>query len=132
VPEPPPLGHLTAALSGHADVTAMTEVLTATLADLLPAGLVRVERERSLSDRVRGRAGSPVAVTVPIGDRELTLRRRADGSTEPEIGHVVRGVALSRTVVPIDEWITALARELERRAAADERARAALDRLLLG
>lgn len=127
-----PLGDLAAALSTHADVAAMTEVLTTTLAGLLPPDLVRVERRRGLADRLAGRAGVPTSLTVRGADHDLVLRRRTDGGTEAVIVHAVRGVALSRTPVPISEWTAALASELERLAASDAVARAALERLLLG
>ncbi|HET8583491.1 MAG TPA: hypothetical protein VFL65_09570 [Jatrophihabitans sp.] len=130
--EPRPLGHLVAALSAHADVVSMTQVLTATLADLLPGSLVQVERRRSVADRLAGRPGTPVSLTVRGTDRDLVLAAGRDGTPEAQIVHTVRGVVLSRTAVPITEWITALAAELDRRAASDEAARAALDRLLLG
>jgi hypothetical protein len=131
--EPRPLGHLVAALSAHADVASMTRVLTTTLADLLPADVVQVERRRSVADRLAGRTGSPVALTVRLGDdRELVLRARPDGGTDALTVHTVRGVVLSRTPLPITDWIAALAAGLDRLAAADDRARTALDRLLLG
>jgi hypothetical protein len=132
VSEPRPLGHLVAVLTPHADVASMTKILTATLADLLPPDLVRVEHRRSFADKLAGRAGEPVAVSVVAGDRELTLRARGHGGTEATSAHIVRGVVLSRTPVSIPEWIDALATELDRAAARDEAARAALDRLLLG
>jgi hypothetical protein len=130
--EPPSLGRLVGALSAHSDVAALTQVLTTTLADLLPADLVDVERARSFGDRLTGRPGRPVAVTVRAGERSLQLRSASDGRTEATITHAVRGVVLSRKSVEITEWITTLATELERLATQDERARAALDRLLLG
>lgn len=130
--EPPSLGRLVGALSAHSDVAAMTEVLTTTLADLLPADLVTVERARTVGDRLAGRAGRPVAVAVQAGDRALTLRAAVAGRTEATITHTVRGVVLSRKAVPVSEWIAALAAELDRIAAQDDAARALLDRLLLG
>jgi hypothetical protein len=132
VSEPRPLGHLVAALAPHADVASMTTILTATLADVLPKDLVRVEYRRSLGDKLAGRVGDPVAVSVGTGDRELTLRADARGGTEATIAHIVRGVVLSRSPVSIPEWIDALAAEVDRAAARDDAARAALDRLLLG
>jgi hypothetical protein len=132
VDEPVPLGHLTAALAARADVAAMTQVLTETLADLLPADLVRVERRRTVGDRLNARPGTPTSLTVHAGDRDLILSQSRDGRSEASIAHTVRGVILSRTSVSIPEWIKALATELNRMAAADEAARTALDRLLLG
>jgi hypothetical protein len=125
--EPRPLGHLVAALDRHRDVAALTEVLTTTLADLLPGDLVTVERSRTMADRMHGRPGTPVALTVRCGERDLVLRGR-----EPSVVHTVRGVVLSRRSVPITEWIELLAAELDRRGREDETARAALERLLLG
>jgi hypothetical protein len=126
-----PLGRLVGALTAHADVASLTAVLTGTLADLLPGDLVRVERDRSLADRLHGRPGRPVGITVPAGDHELTLRT-VGHRTEAEIAHTVRGVTLSRRPVPITEWIEQLAAALDAQAAHDDAARAALDRLLLG
>ena len=129
--EPPSLGRLVGALSAHSDVTSMAAVLTTTLADLLPADLVEVERDRTVGDRLAGRPGRPVAVTVLAGDRALTLRGGDRGRPEATITHTVRGVVLSRKPVPIPDWIEALAVELARLAERDDAARGALDRLLL-
>lgn len=130
--EPPSLGRLVGALSAHSDVASMTAVLTTTLADLLPADLVEVERDRTMGDRLAGRPGRPVAVTVQAGERTLTLRADRAGRTEATVTHTVRGVVLSRQPVSIPDWIEALAAELARIAERDDAARAALDRLLLG
>jgi hypothetical protein len=130
--EPPSLGRLVGALSAHADVAAMTEVLTTTLADLLPADIVDVERGRTVGDRLAGRPGRAVAVTIRAGERALSLRSTGPGRTDATITHTVRGVVLSRRSVPITEWVEALAGELARIAERDDAARAVLDRLLLG
>ena len=112
------------------DVESYARVLGGALADSLPPGMVEIERHRSLSDRVSGREGRRVAVTVHGQDRELLLREGARGSVEAQVHQVVRGVVISRRSVGVDEWLTALAEDLTRIAARDAAARAALARLL--
>ena len=53
------------------DVAIYARVLTESLGDALPAGCVSVERERSVSDRMRGRPGTVSKVTVRLGDRVM-------------------------------------------------------------
>ena len=127
----PPLSTLTAALYTHADVAGMVQILTTTLAGLLPAELVTVERRRSVAERLSGRPGAPIALDVELGDRRLSLRTRSDGGPDASVSHIVQGVRLSTTRVTLDEWIARLAAGLERLAAEDERARRALERFLL-
>jgi hypothetical protein len=113
-----------------ADVAAYANVLTVTLADVLPPGSVTVEYERSLSDRLKGRAGHPSQVVVRLGERTLFL----SGGHRPvaEIHHEVRGVVLSRDQVSLDVWAQTLARELVAQAEASARAAEALRRLVSG
>ena len=85
----------------RADVASYARVLTSTLADALPEGMVEVEQRRGLGDRVAGRNGRIIAI-------------------------VVHGVVISRRTVGIDEWLQALAEDLTRIAARDAAARAAL------
>jgi hypothetical protein len=49
-----------------------------------------------------------------------------------EVATVVRGVVLSRKALPLDEWVRELATAVAARAREDARARAALERLVLG
>jgi hypothetical protein len=116
----------------RADVASYARVLSGALADALPPGMVEVEHHRSLADRVSGRAGRPVAVVVHGADRELHLREAAHGAVEAQVHQVVRGVVISRRTVGIDQWLQALAEDLNRIAARDAAARSALDRLLNG
>ena len=116
----------------RADVATYARVLSGALADALPPGMVEVEHHRSLADRVSGRVGRPVAVVVHAADRELYLREAAHGSVDAQIHQVVRGVVLSRRPVALDEWVRELAVAVVARARSDARARAALERLVLG
>jgi hypothetical protein len=124
-----PMGdlHLIAAAlrSDRADVESLTRVLTSVLGDALPPGMVEVERKRSLADRMNGRDGTPVALTVTTPDQQLVLKA---GSAE--VRQIVRGVTIKRSTVGIDEWLVALAGVLSKLAGQSAAARDALTNLL--
>lgn len=122
--------HLLAAAlrSDSADIASYTRVLTETLGGALPAGMVMVERKRSLADRMSGRLGEPVRLTVTTDDQELELRAGGQG----EIRQVVHGVVIKRRRAGADEWLTALAGVLVELAERSASARAALTELLGG
>jgi hypothetical protein len=116
----------------RADVESYARVLSGALADALPSGMVEVEHKRSLADRIAGREGRAVAVTVHAEDRELGLSEGARGGVEAQIRQIVRGIVISRRTVGVDEWLQALAEDLTRTAEKNATARAALNRLLGG
>jgi hypothetical protein len=124
-----PMGdlHLIAAAlrSDRADVESLTRVLTSVLGDALPPGMVEVERKRSLADRMNGREGTPVALTVTAPDSLLVLR-----PGNAEVRQIVRGVTIKRSTVGIDEWLVALAGVLSKLAGNSAAAREALTNLL--
>lgn len=115
----------------RSDVESYTRVLTNTLGDALPDGMVEVEYRRSMGDRVSGRPGQAVAVRVHGRERQLELRQGKRG-VDAEVRTVVRDVVISRKTIGIDEWLRLLAEELEKLAERDAAARAALSRLLGG
>jgi hypothetical protein len=114
-----------------ADVAVYARVLTDSLGDALPEGVVTVDRERSVSDRMRGRPGEVAKITVRLGDQLLTLAVRR-GQPVAEVCREVRGVVLSRRPVQVTEWAAELAKALV--AYADQNAQAAqvLRRLVAG
>jgi hypothetical protein len=111
------------------DVGMFVRVLTRSFADALPDGMVDVDRERSLADRLAGRPGTPVALRIAFPERRLELRA-AQGWPDAEVQQVVRGVVLSRRQVAVEEWVRTLAAELTALAARNAEARAALAALL--
>jgi hypothetical protein len=124
---------LVAALrSDRADVESYARVLSAVLGDALPAGMVEVVRQKSLSDRMAGREGSPVALLVQSEDRKLELRAAKHGGVAAEVHRIVRGVVISRKSIGVEEWLEQLAEELAKLANRDASARAALARLIEG
>jgi hypothetical protein len=90
----------------RADVASYASVLTDALGSALPAGMVEVERDRSMKDRLAGRG------------------------VAAQVRRIVRGVVISRQDVSLEEWVQALAAELAGVAARDAAAADALHRLL--
>ena len=123
---------VTAALRmDSADVAVYTRVLTKSLSEALPPGYVTVERERSVSDRMRGRPGEITKVAVRLGDQLMTLAIK-NGQPSAEICREVRGVVLSRDNVPFQQWASALASALVAHAENNAQAAEALRRLVTG
>jgi hypothetical protein len=116
--------------SDRDDVASYTRVLSGALRDAFPPGVVQVEYQRSLGDRLAGRPGKPVALLVRGQDVELELSEGAHGSVKAQLRKVVGGVVISRRDIGIDEWVRLLASELSKRAAESSAARQALGDLL--
>lgn len=131
-PATPSFDMVAAALrADSADVAAYARVLSETLGDTLPPGSVTVERERSMADRMRGRAGEVRKITVRLGEQVMTLGM-SHGRPTAEICREVRGVVLSRQPAQLPEWADALARALVGHAEENARAAEALRRLVTG
>ena len=113
------------------DAAIYARVLTQSLSEALPPEYVTVERKQSMSDRMRGRPGEISKVVVKLGDQVMTLGVQG-GRPTAEICKEVRGVVLSRTPVPLQQWATALASALVDHAEGNAQAAAALRRLVLG
>ncbi|HEX4255669.1 MAG TPA: hypothetical protein VH089_11305 [Streptosporangiaceae bacterium] len=114
-----------------ADVAIYARVLTESLSEALPPGTVVVERERSMSDRMKGRPGEVSKIVVRLGDQVMTLAVRR-GQPTAEICREVRGVVLSRTPVPLGDWTAALATALVAHAERNAAAAQALRKLVAG
>ena len=123
---------VTAALRlDSADVAVYARVLTKSLSEALPPGYVTVERERSMSDRMRGRPGEISKLAIRLGDQLMTLEVK-NGQPAAEICREVRGVVLSRQNVPLQQWASALASALVLHAENNAQAAQALRRLVTG
>ena len=124
------VAELAAALrADSADVDVFLQVLGGTLADELPAGLVSVERDRSMKDRMAGRPGRVSSVEVRLGDTTLTLATEA-GRPSAQVLTTVRDVVISRRTVSLAEWSDELAAGLALLAQDSAQAREAVARLL--
>jgi len=130
--ERPDLEMVTAALrADSADVAVYARVLTESLGESLPPGCVTIDRDRSVSDRMRGRPGTVSRITVRLGERVMSLAVR-NGEPAAEICREVRGVVLSRQPVPVQEWAAELARTLVGYAEQNAQAAEALRKLVTG
>jgi hypothetical protein len=112
-----------------ADLDSYHRVLSSTIGDLLPEGMVQVDRERSMSDRMAGRPGKPTAIRLVLGESTLELVTR-HGRLTGTIATQVRGVTISKREVGVDEWVRQLAVYLADAAARSSAARDALGKLL--
>jgi hypothetical protein len=114
-----------------ADLQVYAQVLAGSLAEALPEGSVAMERKRSMADRVAGREGRVERVEVSLDDDQRLILAMERGRPAAEVAKVVRGVVLSRTPVSLEDWTRRLAEAVTRRARSDERARAALEKIVL-
>ena len=133
-PEPPergPLGDLVVAHFRRVEIAMLGRVLITTLGGALPAPMVSVERRRSWAQRLTGRDGEAIGITITAGDRALSFRAPAVGAVQASVGHVVHGVVLSSTPVPVAQWLDQLGELLNRLTDDDEATRVALERAAL-
>ena len=112
-----------------ADLDAYHRVLSSTIGDLLPEGMVEVDRQRSVGDRMAGRPGTATAIRLHIGDRTLELVAHR-GRLLATVAQDVRGVTISKKEVPVADWVQQLAVYIAALASENADAREALGRLL--
>jgi hypothetical protein len=128
----PSLDMVTAALrADSSDIAIYARVLTESLGDALPPNCVTIDRDRSVSDRMKGRPGAVTKITVRLGDRVMTLAL-SRGAPTAEICKEVRDIVLSRQQVPIGQWAAELARALVDYAEQNAATADALRRLVAG
>jgi len=113
------------------DLDAYHRVLSATVSDLLPVGMVEVDRERTMKDRMAGREGRATSIRIRLGDRTLELVAE-HGRLVATVARDVRGVVISRQEISVAEWTQLLAQYLAQLAAESADARLALSKLLGG
>ena len=128
----PSLDMVTAALrADSSDIAIYAKVLTESLGDALPGDFVTVDRDRSMSDRMKGRPGAVSKITVRLGEQVMTLRLTG-GAPAAEICREVRGVVLSRQPVQVGQWAAELAKALVSHAEQNAHTAEALRRLVAG
>lgn len=111
------------------DLDTYHRVLSSTIGSLLPSGMVEVDYERTLSDRMAGRKGRARTITLRLGEATLQLES-GHGRIVATVAKEVRGVTISRREVQVDEWVRELAATLVNAAADSSNARDALAKLL--
>jgi hypothetical protein len=128
----PSLDMVTAALrADSSDIAIYARVLTESLGAALPPECVVIERDRSVSDRMKGRPGTVQKITVRLGDQVMTLAVKG-GAPAAEICTEVRGIVLSRQPVQIAQWAAELAKALVGYAEQNAATADALRRLVAG
>jgi hypothetical protein len=128
----PSLDMVAAALrADSSDIAIYARVLTESLGESLPPGAVSIDRNRSASDRMKGRPGNVTKITVRLGEQVLTLAVQR-GQPAAEICKEVRGIVLSRQQVPLDQWAAELARALVGQAEQNAVTAEALRKLVTG
>lgn len=115
--------------SDTSDLETYHKVLTDTVGELLPPGLVEIDRERSMKDRMAGREGKATSMRLLLGDRTLELTA-AHGRLVATSAHTVRGVVISKQEISVAEWTRQLAQYLAQLAADSAASKAALAKLL--
>ena len=128
----PSLDMVTAALrADSSDIAIYATVLTESLGESLPPDCIEVERDRSVSDRMKGRPGRITKITIRLGDQVLTLRLTG-GAPVAEVCKEVRDIVLSRQRVPVGQWAAELAKALVSHAEENAATAEALRRLVAG
>lgn len=115
----------------HDDLPSYVRLLAGTLGGVLPAGMVDVEYDRSLADRLAGRDGTPTRLVVHGADGDFELASEKHGVTG-QLRRTVNGVVIARRPINPAEWVQLLAQELSTVAARDRAAHDALSRLFGG
>src|SRR5262249_24515655 len=113
------------------DIAIYAKVLTESLGEALPANCVTVDRDRSVSDRMKGRPGKVSRITVRLGEQVMTLRLTG-GAPAAEICRDGRGVGLARHPVQVGQWAAELAKALVSHAQQNAQTAEALRRLVAG
>ncbi|MGT2426413.1 hypothetical protein [Amnibacterium kyonggiense] len=80
------------------------------------AVVVDLERERTLAERLSGRPGRTVALTLTGDDRRCTLRHDRAG-WRGEVARVVGGIVIAREALPLGPWLDVFAAEVAASAA---------------
>jgi hypothetical protein len=113
--------------ASSSDLKTFVEVLADKLEDALP-GRVQVGRR---STRFLGKEKRVERLECELAGRRYLLATR-DGAVEVRRATAVRGVVLKTEVLPLGEWLDALARDLANEAQTSEQAQLALQQMLAG
>jgi hypothetical protein len=71
------------------------------------------------------------AIAVTLGDYQYSIIKERKGPVQTSRAKVVRGIVLKTDLIPMDQWISELARSLADEAARSMQARVALEDFLL-
>ncbi len=127
----PDIDELAATLRANAgDLEIYARVLTSTLADGLPPGMVEVARDQSMRDRLAGRPGEVRKIRVGFGETTMELECGKNGQLTGRCARAVRGVVISSKQVSFEEWSQLFTANLAKLASESDAARSVLGKLL--
>ncbi len=98
-----------AAEDPQAFLSGLIERVRRALPAVLVARVLEVERRRTLSDRVSGRAGAIVRISLLGRQETLTLAYEPGPHWAGEAVLVYRGTPVARRPLPLGDWLTAFA-----------------------
>lgn len=82
--------------------------VTDAVPDALTSGVLTVDRDRSLADRLAGRPGDASRLSLTVYGELFTLEREGE-RWRTEIARVSGGVTIARRKPPLGEWLTEFA-----------------------
>ncbi|HEY2644351.1 MAG TPA: hypothetical protein VGI56_11420 [Galbitalea sp.] len=94
------------------------------------SGALTIERERSLGDRLAGRAGTIASLRLEASGEALTLSYTPGPRWNAELARISGGVIISRRSLALGEWLTEFAGRIAAMAADEAQDAAAAGRAL--
>ncbi|UFS59818.1 hypothetical protein [Subtercola endophyticus] len=99
----------TAGADPQAFLTSLIDGATRALTEPVAAGVLSVERNRTLGDRLAGRPGTITEVRLASDGEIMSLRPAARAQWVAETQRVSGGVVIARRSQPLGEWLSAFA-----------------------
>jgi hypothetical protein len=90
-------------------LTELVESVKRALPAVVAAGVLTVDRSRSLGDRLAGRPGAITQLSLTEATETMSLRFEPGPRWMPEIARVYGGVIISRRTLTLGEWLTTFA-----------------------
>ena len=112
------------------EVNLMMNALVTKVSFILPAAMLQVTYQRTMSDRVARRPGIPTRISMKFEDRMAEVELEGASTVKFNVHQVVRGVVISRREVSPQQFFEILAEEFVNLAAHSQAARVALERII--
>ena len=129
--EPSSIDMVAAALRADAsEVNLMMNALVTKVSGILPAAMLQVTYQRTVSDRVARRPGMPTRILMKFEDRMVEMELESASRVKCHVNQVVRGVTISRREVSPQQFFDIVAEEFVNLAAHSHAARVALERMI--
>ncbi|CAN5413611.1 hypothetical protein BH09ACT1_BH09ACT1_09270 [soil metagenome] len=90
-------------------LTGLVDSVNRALPDAVASGLLTVDRDRSLGDRLAGRPGTITGLRLEAGGEVLTLASSRGPKWNAEAARISGGVIISRRTLTLGDWLSAFA-----------------------